>query len=95
MRFLLSKVPDADVKAFGSEDDFFESEKGEYFYLEVDMQEDQLVISDTCGRYMPVGYDDIEALGNVLVKIARFNRAMNDQTAFLNKLLRSHENIGD
>lgn len=72
MKYFIGKVPAEDLEVFGT-GDLFEHE-GEYFYNVVEFGSnpgglEDFVISDTCGRSIPVSTDMIDALIGTLVDI--------------------------
>ena len=72
MIYYFGKVPSNDVTAFGS-DGLFEHE-GDYYYNKVEVGSnpggmEDFVLSDTCGRSIPISTDLIPGLGKVLLDI--------------------------
>jgi hypothetical protein len=72
MKYYFGKVPAEDVELFGS-DTLFEHE-GEFYYNQIEIGSnpgglDDFVISDTCGRSLPVSTDMIGGLARVLLDI--------------------------
>jgi len=72
MKYYFGKVPTNDVEAFGSEG-LFEYD-GSYYYNQIEIGSnpggrDDFVISDTCGRSIPVSTDMISGLARVLLDI--------------------------
>ena len=72
MKYYFGKVPQQDVNTFGDEG-LFEHE-GQYFYNQLEIGSnpggsEDFVISDTCGRSIPVSTDMIPELARVLLDI--------------------------
>lgn len=72
MQYYFGKVPAKDVEAFG-EDGLFEYE-GSYYYNRIEVGSnpggiEDFVISDTCGRSIPLSTDMIGSLSRVLLDI--------------------------
>jgi hypothetical protein len=72
MKYYFGKVPTQDVNAFGT-DNLFEYE-GEYFYNQIEIGSnpggiEDYVISDTCGRSIPLSTEQIPQLARVLLDI--------------------------
>lgn len=72
MKYFIGKVPAEDLEVFGT-GDLFEHE-GNYYYNSVEFGSnpggtDDFVISDTCGRSIPLSTDLINALIGTLVDI--------------------------
>lgn len=72
MKYYFGKVPQRDVEMFGT-DELFQHD-GEYFYNQVEIGSnpggrEDFVISDTCGRSIPVSTDMIPGLARVLLDI--------------------------
>lgn len=72
MKYYFGKVPAQDVEMFGR-DELFENE-GEYFYNQLEIGSnpgglEDFVISDTCGRSIPIATDMIPELARVLLDI--------------------------
>lgn len=72
MKYYFGKVPAQDVKMFGDEG-LFEHE-GQYFYNQLEIGSnpggtEDFVISDTCGRAIPISTDMIPELARVLLDI--------------------------
>lgn len=72
MKYYFGKVPAQDVTAFGDEG-LFEHE-GEYFYNQLEIGSnpggtEDFVISDTCGRSIPLATEMIPELARVLLDI--------------------------
>lgn len=72
MKYYFGKVPAQDVEMFGC-DELFENE-GEYFYNQLEIGSnpggiEDFVISDTCGRSIPLATEMIPELARVLLDI--------------------------
>ena len=61
MQIYFSEVPSE-----YAEGDCFESDGREYYYS-LDIYEDSFSIADTCGRSVPLGFDDLKHLINALI----------------------------
>jgi len=72
MKYYFGKVSERDVEMFGS-DDLFEHD-GAYYYNQIEIGSnpggtEDFMISDTCGRSIPISTDMISSLGRVLLDI--------------------------
>jgi hypothetical protein len=72
MKYYFGKVPQQDVETFGNEG-LYEHE-GQYYYNQLEIGSnpggwEDFVISDTCGRSIPVSTEQIPELARVLLDI--------------------------
>lgn len=83
MKFLTGPVPLEFVDAH-SDDNYFKGTDGAYYYYKVivDQEDDVVTIKDTVGRAIPVDFESLAGLANVLNKIVRFNK----QKAYFNEI---------
>lgn len=70
MKYFIGKVPEQDLEVFGTSD-LFEHE-GSYFYNKIEFGSnpggvEDFVISDTCGRSIPLSTEQIDVLIGALV----------------------------
>lgn len=87
MNFLTSKIPDEFLEHV-VEDEAFKGQDGNYYYYQVSLDEDDIVmIKDTCGRYMPLDLSDLASMTNVFNRLVKFS---NDRT-YYSKVL--HHNL--
>lgn len=77
MTFLTGLVPrEFTGPNSGAAEDYFKGTDGAYYYykVNVDPEDESLTIVDTADRYMPVDFDSLAGLANILNKIVRFNK---------------------
>lgn len=65
MKIVFNKVP----VEFAGDSDHFEGQNGVQFYTELEMQEEQFVLTDTCGRSLPFDYSQLDDLLLVLTRM--------------------------
>ena len=70
MKFYVMPVP----PEFQEQGDTFVSPQGVEFYYEVELNsdEDQITITDTCGRYMPMDIEGAKDVGEMLLRMVNF-----------------------
>lgn len=74
VRFLVSPIPED--HGF-SETDFICPVTGRHFYFEVATvgEDEDIVIRDTCGRFMPIAYDQVHDLSRIFEALAAMKEA--------------------
>ena len=70
MKFLIAKVP-AEHLDMGGDDTLF-SMGEDKFYYEVELTDEQVTITDTCGRFMPIDREQIEEFTGLFCRIDEF-----------------------
>ena len=70
MKFLVAKVPAEHLQFEGEEGHFSMGE--DKFYYEVELTDEQVTITDTCGRFMPIDLSQIEEFTDLFVRIDEF-----------------------
>lgn len=93
MKYYFGKVSHQDVTAFGT-DGLFEHE-GEYFYNQLEIGSnpggiEDYVISDTCGRSIPLAAEQIPQLARVLLDIKLMLNTINEAEALQDDLANSN-----
>lgn len=93
MKYYFGKVSQQDVHAFGT-DNLFEHE-GEYFYNQLEIGSnpggiEDFVISDTCGRSIPLATEQIPQLVRVLVDISLTMNSLTEAEALQDDLANSN-----
>ncbi len=70
MKFLVAKVPVEHLQFEGEQGHFSMGE--DKFYYEVELTDEQVTITDTCGRFMPIDREQIEEFTALFVRIDEF-----------------------
>lgn len=73
MKIYFSQIPDHDIDSFGDDEVLGPNQHGDYFYNQVEFGTnaggvDEVAISDTCGRYVPICVDSIPDLVRALLQ---------------------------
>ena len=92
MKYYFGKVSAQDVNAFGDEG-LFEHE-GQYFYNQIEIGSnpggaEDFVISDTCGRSIPLSTEQIPQLARVLLDIKLMMNTLAEADALAEDLANS------
>lgn len=81
MKIYFSQIPEHDLDNCNSDETLGPNQHGDFFYNQVEYGTnaggtDEVAISDTCGRYIPICVDSIPDLIHALVKCLNMKSAM-------------------
>ena len=87
MRFLIAEVPEE----YKGNSEYFTAGDKEYYYeikFDPTSEGNDVVISDTCGRAIPLGIEELAEISSVLKRIVRYNddKKLTDQWLLQNLL---------
>ncbi len=82
MKIYFSKVPHSDIDNFGDDSLLGPNKEGEYFYNQVEFGTnpggvDEVAISDSCNRYIPISVETIPELISALVQCYNMKNMIN------------------
>lgn len=80
---------------FGTEDTYFQDEKGNHFYYKIVVEEEGLYIYDTCHRMMPLDREFVQSFGTAMFGVSSLYKASDDAAQLFSKRLNEIKQLLD